>query len=228
MLYQNTSSAGTYIRTTYGYQNDMSNTTWVDASPYALPVDTGSEMLIEDDEGGHTWGAVNDTGLSLDLAFYPLLELWQDEGTADINWDSWGVRLLWANGSSYYIWYQEPNSYGGHFEYNVLSLCDNNTVINDIEIVCWGDDLGDNLMFDYLNIYADTGWYTQDVELVLTGEIFLGMLLSAISLAGLAMIPIGTFVGAVLIKNKKLNEETWLIPLVIVLLGFALFIGGLA
>ena len=219
----------TWEKALFGYWNDMSNTSWVDASPYALPVDAGTDMYIEDDEGGHTWGAVNDTGLSIDLSIYPYLEIFVDEGTNDVNWDSWGLRLLWANGSSYYVWYQEAFVSGGEHTYNVLSLCDGtNTVITDIEIVCWGDDdLGDDLQFNYLNIYDNALWYDQEVEIVLHAETFEGWFNAWIVFLGLAIIPMATIYLALKYKSGDLDTETLFIGLLLLVLGWGLFFGGL-
>jgi len=231
-LYINETPTTTYYRSQYGYYNDMSNITWVDASPYALPVDVGADMNIEDDEGGHTWGAVNDTGLSVDVSTYPYVEIWIDEGTVDTNWDNWSLRVLWSNGSSYYVFYQLTDLSGNEYTYNLLSLCDSeNTTITDIEIVCNGDDdLGDDLAVWYLNIY-DIMWHSQEVVFNLLGEQYTGMLLAGVALIGLVMIPGGMVLGAFMVKNNRGAKIELLfrlfLPMMIMLLGFAFFIGGI-
>ena len=217
-------------RSAYGYYNDLSNNTWVDASPYCVVDDMGTSIRIEDDEGGHLWGSANDTGISVvELEDFPYIEIYVDEGQPDVNWDSWGVRLWWVNGTSYNVW-DGVVVFFGRYEVNALALCDSeNTTINRIDIICWGDDdLGDNLGFDYLNIYDKLAWYTQEVSIVLSGPIFEGYITAGVSFIGLCLIPFGSFWGAMLIKHKKLDENTWIIPIAIVLLGFALLIGGMA
>jgi hypothetical protein len=220
----------TYTRAQYGYSNDMSNTSWVDDTIYCSVTDNGADMLMEDNEGTYYYGIINDTGISVDLAVYPYVYIHWDEGSVDVTWTNITISLRWSNGTIGDLWYQQViNSSGTEDTLYALDLCDSeNTTIIEVIITCWGDgDVGDDVELFTLNMY-DTMWKTQTVEVILTGETFTGMLLAGVSLVGLVMIPAGTTLGALMVKSKKLNESNWLIPLAIVLLGFAFFIGGMA
>ncbi len=223
-----------YEKTVYGSRNDMGSTAFVDTASYCSVSTTGSIVKITDDEAGHAWASAQDLFNTVEISevnlrFFPHLLVKTLDGY-DPNWVSWGVRLWWANGTNYLV--IDQNTTWGATVLNVLDFCDSeNTTIIGFDMVVWGvDNQGNEGSFDWLHFYAPNAptWYTQDVEIVLTGQAFLGMLMSGISLIGLCMIPLGTITGALMVKSKQMNDENWLLPMMIVLLGFALFIGGMA
>jgi len=89
------------------------------------------------------------------------------------------------------------------------------------------DEGSGSTLFDTYQIWNDT----QDLTFLLWVALHTGSLMAGVALIGLVMIPGGMVLGAFMVKNNRGAKIELLfrlfLPMMIVLLGFAFFIGGI-